>query len=76
VKSTTTNLLIFVMANSEFKDGVVTCYSREGEKRIKALVKDRATTKLVQARFFKTRKERWEYLLDKHPDLELIKDML
>jgi hypothetical protein len=64
------------MANSSYGDGVLTCHSHEGECRLKSVVGDRAKIKLVQGRFFKTRKERWEYLLSKNPDLELINEML
>ena len=64
------------MANSGYDGKVLTCHSREGEHRLKSLVGDRAEIKLIQGRFFKTRKERWQYLLSKNPDLELINEML
>lgn len=76
MKSTKSNLLIFVIANADYGNGVVTCHSKEGKHRLKTLVKEKAQINLIQARFFKTRRERWEYLLKKCPDLQIINNML
>jgi len=74
MKSTKSNLLIFVMANAEHGSDGLICHSLPGHHLLNKMAPIKF--KLVQARFFKNRMERWQYLKSKNPDLELIEEMM
>lgn len=81
MRDTQNNLFIFLIANNgitQSEDGsiVVNTHTPLGEKIIGSLVKGQATTNMTQARFFKTRKEKWEYLKKRNPALEILEKEL
>lgn len=74
--ATKNNLLIFLLANNGIceRDGrvIVNVHTHLGEKIIGELVAGKAETNLTQARYFRSRKEKWEYLKKKNPALEIL----
>jgi len=71
---TRNNLLLFVIANNGIREhaGVVSVitHTHIGSRILSELVGNKGVVMLIQARFHRTRKERWEYLKSKNPCLE------
>lgn len=80
MKDTTNNLLIFLLANNGISVDsdcvVVNTHTPLGDKIIGELVFGKATTNMTQARFFKSRKERWEHLKKRNPALDFLEKEL
>lgn len=77
-KNTKNNLLLFLLSNNGCSDDLVfNTHTRIGDKLVRELVsKTKATTKYSQARYFKNRDDKWEYLKKKHPLLLDLEKML
>lgn len=76
---TKNNLLLFLISNNGCKSElIINTHTKIGNKIISDLIKNTlATTYFSQARHFKDRKEKWEYMKKKQPLLlEIEKHLL
>lgn len=72
------NLLLFLLSNNGCSEDLVfNVHTRIGEKLVRNLISGtKAKTRFSQARYFKTRADKWEYMKKKNPILLEFEKML